>query len=299
MKQSLWAIAAAACFSIMGAFVKFCTEDLGSFELVFYRSLFGAIFIAFVVAGSGGTLKTEHFRHHIVRSLLGVTSVALWFYALSQMHFGTCMTLIYTTPLFMALNFIILAKCKGESAPWAVVLAIVTGFIGICLVMKPGLGTDEFIPALICLGVALIDLAAYWQMKQMGRLNEPSYRIVFYFCVLGMVFAAVGTVATTGFHVPNLTGIAGLLGMGLFATLGQICTTRSYAYGNMLLSSCLGFSAVPFSVIFGVTLFDESVDPLSLFGMTLILIAGMSAAVATKRMEAKQEAAELASKKTS
>lgn len=179
------------------------------------------------------------------------------------------------------------------------VLAIVTGFIGICLVMKPGLGTDEFIPALICLGVALIDLAAYWQMKQMGRLNEPSYRIVFYFCILGMVFAAVGTVATTGFHVPNLTGIAGLLGMGLFATLGQICTTRSYAYGNMLLSSCLGFSAVPFSVIFGVTLFDESVDPLSLFGMTLILLAGMSAAVATKRMEAKQEAEEFARQKTS
>ena len=52
MKQSLWAIAAAACFSIMGAFVKFCTEDLGSFELVFYRSLFGAIFNAFVMAFS-------------------------------------------------------------------------------------------------------------------------------------------------------------------------------------------------------------------------------------------------------
>lgn len=288
MKQSFWAIAAAACFSIMGAFVKFCTENMGAFELVFYRSLFGTIFIAFVVASSGGTLKTQYFRHHIVRSVLGVTSVALWFYALSQMHFGTCMTLIYTTPLFMALNFIILSKCKGEHAPWAVVLAIVTGFIGICLVMKPGLETNEFIPALICLAVALIDLAAYWQMKQMGRLNEPSYRIVFYFSVLGMLFAAGGTLATTGFHTPDLSGVAGLLGMGLFATLGQICTTRSYAYGNMLLSSCLGFSAVPFSVIFGVTLFNESVDPLTLIGMTLILLAGMAAAVATKRMEARQ-----------
>lgn len=288
MKQSFWAIAAAACFSIMGAFVKFCTENMGAFELVFYRSLFGTIFIAFVVASSGGTLKTQYFRHHIVRSVLGVTSVALWFYALSQMHFGTCMTLIYTTPLFMALNFIILSKCKGEHAPWAVVLAIVTGFIGICLVMKPGLESNEFIPALICLAVALIDLAAYWQMKQMGRLNEPSYRIVFYFSVLGMLFAAGGTLATTGFHTPDLSGVAGLLGMGLFATLGQICTTRSYAYGNMLLSSCLGFSAVPFSVIFGVTLFNESVDPLTLIGMTLILLAGMAAAVATKRMEARQ-----------
>ena len=292
MKQSLWAIAAAACFSIMGAFVKFCTEDMGAFELVFYRSLFGTIFIAFVVATSGGTLKTKYFRHHIIRSVLGVTSVALWFFALSQIHFGTCMTLIYTTPLFMALNFIILAKCKGERAPWAVVLAIVTGFVGICLVMKPGLETDEFIPALICLGVALIDLAAYWQMKQMGRLNEPSYRIVFYFSVLGMVFAVGGTLATTGFHVPDLAGVAGLLGMGLIATLGQICTTRSFAYGNMLLSSCLGFSAVPFSVIFGVTLFNETVDLLTLSGMTLILLAGMFAAVATKRMEAKQAAEE-------
>ena len=58
MKQSLWAIAAAACFSIMGAFVKFCTEDLGSFELVFYRSLFGAIFIAFVVLSKRNTSGT-------------------------------------------------------------------------------------------------------------------------------------------------------------------------------------------------------------------------------------------------
>ena len=290
MKQSFWAIAAAACFSIMGAFAKFCTEDMGSFELVFYRSLFGTIFIGFVVSSRGGTLKTPYLRHHIVRSILGVTSVALWFYALSRMHFGTCMTLIYTTPLFMALNFIILAKCKGEQAPWAVVLAIVTGFVGICLVMKPGIGTDAFVPALICLGVALIDLAAYWQMKQMGRLNEPSYRIVFYFSVLGMVFAAAGTLATTGFHMPDLAGLAGLLGMGLFGTLGQICSTRSYAYGNMLLSSCLGFSAVPFSVIFGVTLFDDSVDMLALVGTALILVAGMAAAVATKRMEARQEA---------
>lgn len=274
----------------MGAFVKFCTEDMGAFELVFYRSLFGVLFIAFVVTSSGGTLKTKYFRHHVVRSVLGVTSVALWFYALMQMHFGTCMTLIYTTPLFMALNSIILAKCRGEHAPWAVVLAIVTGFAGICLVMKPGLGTDEFIPALICLVVALIDLAAYWQMKQMGRLHEPSYRIVFYFSVLGMLFAAGGTLATGGFHMPDLAGWGGILGMGLFATLGQICTTRSYAYGNMLLSSCLGFSAVPFSVIVGVTLFEESVDPMALIGMGLILFAGMGAAVATKRMEARQQA---------
>ncbi len=290
MMQSLWALAASAFFSIMGACVKFCTTGMGSFELVFYRSIFGVIFIAFFVLSKGQTLKTQHFGHHMIRSFLGVASVALWFYALSKMQFGTCMTLIYTTPLFMALNFIILAKARGDKAPWLMTLAILAGFAGIVAMLKPGVDNDALIPALICLAVAVIDLVSYWQMKRMGDLNEPSWRIVFYFCVLGIVFAAIGTMFTGGFHMPDTLGVFGLLGMGLCATLGQICTTKSYAYGNMLLSSCLGFSAIPFSAIIGVLLFNDTLDMVSLIGMTLILSAGMTAAVTTKKMEAEQKA---------
>ncbi len=273
----------------MAAFVKICAADLGAFELVFYRSVFGALFIAFVVTSRGGTLKTQHFGMHVVRSVLGVLSIALWFYALGKMQFGTCMTLIYTTPLFMALNFIILAKMRGARTPWLMTASILAGFAGITAMLRPSFRSDEFIPALVCLSVALIDLASYWQMKQMGRLKEPSWRIVFYFSVLGIVFAIVGTLLTGGFH--RLTGmnVAGILAMGLFATLGQICTTRSYAYGNMLLSSCLGFSAIPFSAILGFVLFDDSLQAASLIGMSLILAAGMTAAVTTRKMQAEDE----------
>lgn len=288
--QSFWALAASALFSIMAACVKLCTTGLGSFELVFYRSVFGVIFIAFFVLGRGQTLKTKYFGHHMIRSVLGVASVVLWFYALSKMQFGACMTLIYTTPLFMALNFIVLAKVRGQKAPWLMSMAILAGFAGIVAMLKPGVDNDALIPALICLAVAVIDLVSYWQMKRMGRLNEPSWRIVFYFCVLGIVFSAIGTMLTGGFHTPDTLGIFGLLGMGLCATLGQICTTKSYAYGNMLLSSCLGFSAIPFSAVTGVLLFNDTLDMVSLIGMTLILSAGMTAAVTTKKMEAEQKA---------
>ncbi len=291
MMQSFWALAAAALFSIMAASVKLCTTGLGSFELVFYRSVFGVIFIAFFVMGRGQTLKTQYFGHHMIRSVLGVASVVLWFYALSKMQFGTCMTLIYTTPLFMALNFIVLALARGEKAPWLMTLSIIVGFAGIVAMLKPGVENDALVPALICLAVAVIDLVSYWQMKRMGQLNEPSWRIVFYFCVLGIVFSFVGTLLTGGFHMPDALGVAGLLGMGLCATLGQICTTKSYAYGNMLLSSCLGFSAIPFSAVTGVLLFDDTMDVVSLVGMSLILSAGMTAAVTTKKMEARQNEA--------
>ena len=294
MMQSFWAIAAAACFSIMAAFVKVCAADLGSFELVFYRSVFGALFIAFFVFTRGQTLKTKHFGMHVVRSFLGVLSIVLWFYALGRMQFGTCMTLIYTTPLFMALNFIILARLKSTRAPWLMTASILVGFVGIICMLKPNFNNDEFIPALVCLGVSLIDLATYWQMKQMGQLKEPSWRIVFYFSVLGIVFAAVGTMFTGGFHALDSKALGGILAMGLFATLGQICTTRSYAYGNMLLSSCLGFSAIPFSAVMGILLFDDAVEAASLIGMSLILAAGVTAAVTTKKMEAAERSQQAA-----
>ncbi len=294
MIQSLWALAAAACFSIMAAFVKICAADLGSFELVFYRSVFGALFIAFVVVSRGETLKTQYFGMHVVRSVLGVLSIVLWFYALGRMHFGACMTLIYTTPLFMALNFMILAWVRGTRAPWLMTASILVGFAGITAMLKPNFNSDEFIPALVCLAVSVIDLASYWQMKQMGRLKEPSWRIVFYFSVLGIVFALAGTMATGGFHALTSTNIAGILAMGLFATLGQICTTRSYAYGNMLLSSCLGFSAIPFSAVLGIVLFDDAVEAASLVGMSLILAAGVTAVVTTKKMEVRENRPETA-----
>lgn len=286
MKQSFWALAAAFSFALMAALVKLCSGEFGSLELVFYRSVFGMASIAVFVFSGGQTLKTAHLRHHLVRSFLGVVSVGLWFFALSGMKFGTNMTLIYTTPLFMAANFVILAKIRQQKAPWGMVAAILAGFAGITMVLRPEFHQEDFVPGLICLLVAFIDLIVYWQMKLMGRLGEPSWRIVFYFSVLGAVFAAAGQVAfSSGFHVPSAHGALCLVGIGALATVGQLCSTRSYAYGNMLLSSCLGFSAIPFSVILGVLIFDDAVTAGSLAAISIVLASGMAASVYTKKTE--------------
>lgn len=290
MKQSLWALAAALLFSLMAAFVKLTSDQLGTLELVFYRSIFGVLSIGFFVWKSGLSVKTPYLGGHIKRSVLGTLSVALWFYTLGKLPFGTNMTLIYTTPLFMAANFIILALMKHQRAPWALVGAIVAGFAGIVIVLQPSFSNDDLIPALICLSVSLVDLAVYWQMKELGNLKEPSWRIVFYFTIFGSLFGFAGSwILEDGMHVPDATAVLGILGMGLCATLGQICTTRSYAYGNMLLSSCLGFSAIPFSAVISYFLFDEAVTATALAGMSLIIAAGMTASVTTKRAEKAEE----------
>ncbi len=291
MMQSLWALAASACFSLMAVFVKLCSDQLGSMELVFYRSLIGIVMILTFVRSRGYSLKTQHIGGHIKRAALGTATIGLWFFTIGEMPLGTNMTLIYTTAIFMAANFIILAFIRKEKAPWGVILAILCGFAGVTTVLQPTFDEGYLIPALICLFVAFIDLIVYWQIKELGDLKEPSWRIVFYFTLFGTIFGLLGAVLFEGgMHIPDQDSILYLVGMGLCATFGQLCTTKSYAYGNMLLSSCLGFSAIPFSVLMSFFVFGEAITANGVIGMILIIVSGIFGTIYTKRTEARNKA---------
>lgn len=290
-RQSLWSVASAACFSIMAAFVKFVSDQYGPVELIFYRSLFGVLFILFLLRKSEVSLKTTRLWDHIVRSSLGILSIALWFYALPRMDFGACMTLTYTTPIFLAAWFIGAALLRHEPAPWKVSGAILAGFAGIVAVVQPSFAADEAFPAMVCILLSIIDMAVYGQMKKLGNLGEPSIRIVFYFTVIGTISGLIGTyLFEGGLHFPTMKNALGLLGVGLMATLGQIAVTKAFAQGNVLLSSCLGFMAIPFSAVIGFVLFADRFSVAAIIGMALITVSGLAATIFTKGEEQQRKA---------
>lgn len=286
MKQSLWALAAAALFSVMAAFVKLCSDVHGPIEMVFYRSLFGVLVISLFVFRNRATLtlKTPHIAGHIKRSVLGTLSIMLWFFTLGKMHFGTNMTLIYTTPLFMAANFVILALMRHKPAPWALVLATIAGFTGVTIVLQPSFNEGELIPALICLGVSLLDLVIYWQMKELGDMKEPSWRIVFYFTLFGTVWGLGEHLLLAGGMTPvTWDNAPALLGMAVTATGAQLAMTRSWGSANTLLTAVFQYSAIVFAAGFGLAFFDEPVGLMSAAGIAVILVSGVWAAVIAKK----------------
>ena len=288
LKQSLWSLAASALFSLMAAFVKLCAGHFGTFELVFYRSLFGVLSIGFFVFSHHYTLRTQYFWGHVKRSGLGTLSILVWFFTLGLMPLSTNVTLTYTTPLFMAANFILLALLRHRAIPWTLCLAIVGGFAGVVITLQPSFASDALMPSLLCLSIGFIDLVIYWQIKELGDLKEPSWRIVFYFTLFGTVTGLGGTFLTGGLHSISWESGAYLLGIAVTATLAQLCTTRAYASGNMLLSSCLGFSAIPFSALFSWLFFGDDITWVMTLGMALIIAAGCVATVNVKRQETRQ-----------
>lgn len=277
MSAPLLMIGSALLFSIMGVCVKFASAQYTAGEIVLYRSLVGALFIFGLARWRGGSLRTEVPAMHFWRSLTGVFSLVLWFYAIGKLPLATAITLNYMSSVWMALFLIggavMLGAAKVDPRLVATVLA---GFIGVALVLQPTIDRDQWQGAMAGLLSGLGAAMAYLQVTALGRVGEPEYRVVFYFSIGGIVAGGLLTLAS-GAHAHTWSGAALLVATGVLATVAQMMMTRAYAIGRALSNASLQYLGIVFSFVFGVMLFDDPVTWVALAGMALIICAGLAA----------------------
>lgn len=275
--KSSWMLVAAALFALMGVLVKHLSAQFSSAELVFYRSVFGlaAIWITIAVAQRRlfSPLATPHARAHVWRGLSGFTALVLFFYAIARLPLAMAVTLNYTAPLFLA----------GLSAWWlkerhgrGLVGAVLLGFVGIVLLLRPQVEGQDWVPALAGLVSGMLAAVAYVNVKSLGRLGEPEWRVVFYFTLLSTLGGAAW-MAVAGFHRPQAADWPWLIGIGVTATLAQLALTRAYHCGRTLTVGALAYTTVGFSAIYGVLLFGERLPVLAWSGMAVVAMAGIFA----------------------
>lgn len=275
--KSSWMLVAATLFALMGILVKHASAHFSSPELVFYRSAFGLGAIWLGIAGQRrqffAPLATTHLSTHFWRGLSGFTALVLFFYALGRLPLATAVTLNYTAPLFLAvLSVVWLREQHGRG----LLLAVVLGFVGIVLLLRPQLQPDTWLPALAGLVSGMLAAVAYVNIKQLGRLGEPEWRVVFYFTLLATLGGGAWMLLA-GFTRPGLADLPVLAGIGISATLAQLALTRAYHRGRTLTVGALAYSTVVFSALFGVLLFDERLPSIAWLGMAFIVVAGIIA----------------------
>lgn len=266
-------LVAGLCFSMMGACVKQGAADFGPTELVFWRSLFGLLLLLGMGARQSHTIATPHWRLHLGRSLSGLISLWLYFFALAHLPLATAVTLNYTSPLFLAL---ILYVTGQAAAQYRLLLFLGMGFVGVIMLLQPHLRPDQWVYAGIGLLSGFGASISYYQIRSMGALGEPDWRIVLYFTGLSTVIT--GLFLPFQPHTPlTLHSVGLLVSLGVFATLGQLSMTRAYRVGATLVVANFAFATIVFSALFGVVLFHESPPWLSWAGMMVIILAGVGA----------------------
>ncbi|HEY2927715.1 DMT family transporter [Piscinibacter sp.] len=270
-------VLASLLFATMGVCVKLASTQYGSAEIVFYRSLTGALIIAAFARWQGGSLRTRVPAMHFWRSATGVTALCLWFYAIGGLPLATAMTLNYMSSVWMALFLVGAAVVLGSSrVDGRLIGAVLLGFAGVGLILQPTIEQNQWGYGLIGLLSGMVSAGAYLQISALGRCGEPDYRVVFYFSLGGIVAGAAITSAA-GWHRHTPQGLALLLATGLLATVAQLLMTRAYGRGGTLVIASLQYLGIAFSFGYGVLLFDDRVTWPAVAGMVLIIGAGLAA----------------------
>jgi S-adenosylmethionine uptake transporter len=276
-------VGSSLAFAAMGVCVKVASVQYSAGEMVFYRSLVGAIVMAMLARWRGNPLRTSVASMHFWRSASGVFSLLLWFYALTGLPLATAMTLNYMSSVWMAL-FLIggAALVGGGRIDGRLVAAVLMGFAGVALVLRPTVDQQQLWHGLTGLLSGMLAATAYLQVTALGRAGEPEERIVFYFSVGGLVVGAAW-MALLGASAHTPRGLALLLAIGVLATVGQTLMTRAYRIGRPLANASLQYLGIAFSFVFGVLLFNDPVTASAVAGIVLIVGAGLYATLLRSR----------------
>ena len=271
-----WMVVAAAFFAWMGVFVKAGAQHFNSIELLFWRTLIGTVILGASIRWRGLSLSTPHWLGHIKRSFVGYLSMSALFYALTHLPLSTAVTLNYTSSLFFSLICVVKLKDK-LSRPAALALGL--GFLGIVLLLRPTFSSDQWLAGVVGLLSGVSAGFAVFQVRELGQMGEPSWRVVFWFFAIASLFGLVWLLLGPGFSPVHAGNISALLGVGVCGMLGQLAMSMAYKEGPKYLVASFAYLTVVFSALLGVLLWGDALGPDALLGMGLIVGAGMLAAL--------------------
>ena len=283
--QSLWMLVASFFFACMGVCVKLAAESISAAEVVFYRSAISLVLIFALVRFRRIPLVTVHWRFQLQRSASGFISLLMYFYAISMLPLATAVTLAYTSPLFLAVYVGWFGKARLQRGMFG---ALVLGFVGVALLLRPTLHADQWLGGLIGVACGMTAGVAYYNVKELGERGEVEERTVFYFSLFSTVASGLW-MALFEFHRVDLRSGLLLLGVGGFGTLAQLAMTRAYKRGKTMVSASLAYSTVIFASLFGMLFWQEALSPGAWLAIALIIASGLVATWFSRANPAEQD----------
>lgn len=285
--QALWMVLASFFFATMAVGIKVASSSFNLFELVFYRGLVSIVFMVLALRARGIALKTPVPWMHAWRTVVGVTAMAAWFYAIAHLPLATAMTLNYMSGIWVAVFVVGGALLYGKATPQGPLLgAVLAGFAGVVVMLRPTLEQSQLFAGLVGLLSGLMASLAYLQVTALGKVGEPNGRTVFYFAVGTSVIGLIGAswVGWSDWASVRWQAAAWLVPLGVLASLGQWSLTRAFSRGATLLVANLQYSGIIFAALYSLWLLGDPIDPLEGVGMAIIVGSGIVATALRNRV---------------
>ncbi|MCP5366607.1 MAG: DMT family transporter [Hyphomicrobiales bacterium] len=267
LRGALWILLSTLLFSVMAAAVKYAGQRLPSVEIVTFRALAQIVILGpLVLRGGFDGVRTKRPGLHLLRAVMAVGAINFTFYALTHMPLADATAISFSRSLFLTLMAIVfLGETVGRHR-WT---ALAVGFVGVVMILRPGLAGFEP-AALVALAAAALVAGLAITVRVLSR-TEPN--------VLIMIFPATMTLLVTApmaaavWLTPTLEEVAVLVVMGVVGVAAQGALVQAFRVGEASALAPIGFVRLVFAVIMGVVLFAEVPDLITVAG-SLVIVAG-------------------------
>lgn len=268
-------------FALMGAITKLLGDRFSAIQLVFFRNIFGVIFI-------GITLIKQPLQQTggkpfllIFRGVIGTLALYAFFYNITQISLGEAVTYSQTSPIFIAFFSYILLKEKLNIYGW---ISIAIGFLGILCIFRPDASTDvqSNVIGLFCgIGTAF----AYLSIRELKKIYDTR-AVVLSFMVSGIVLPVLSFMLSffidpipygfivSPFAFPHSQDWLWIILLGITSLTGQVFLTKAYGAEKAGIVSGVGYSNIVFSILLGILLGDPLPGISAIIGICFIISSG-------------------------
>lgn len=258
-------------FSVMDALIKWLSADYPTLQIIFFRGLFAFLPLSVFIARQGGlaALRTRRPWSHAARSLVGLTSMVLFFYAFAILPLADVVAIGFAGPIFLTALSVPMLGEKVGIRRWCAVMA---GFVGVVAMIRPGAGVvtlDALVPVAGAVGYA-------FAMVFVRRLTatETIASIVFYFTIICTVLSGLA-MPFVWVTPASLVDWALLAAVGLCGGFAQLAMTYAFKLAPASLIAPFEYSAMIWGVAFGWLIWSELPDVYIATGAGIVIASGL------------------------
>jgi S-adenosylmethionine uptake transporter len=258
-------------FALNDAMGKWLVASFAVGQVLVIRSVGAFIVLGPMIArqGPGALLRVEQKPLHLMRMLMTTCDVGLFYASVAYLPLADVMTFYMAGPIYVAaLSHFFL----GEKIGWRRWLAVLVGFIGVIIALRPSSAMLS-LPSLFGLAGSL-SFALTLVMNRYLRSTSDTTLVTW------QTFAALATgivvVLLTGdWRQASLIDWGGMLLLGVVATCAHLLITRSLKLAPASLLAPLQYTLLLWAIVLGYVFFGDVPDAQIIVGAVIIVVAGL------------------------
>ena len=257
------------CFAAMNTFTKELRDEYSLTGIIWGRYFFHFALILLMFPRKVPILfVTDNIWLQIARSVLVLLATACMFFALGFMPLADAVAITFAGPLLIvALSAVLLREPVGPRR-WG---AVIFGFIGMLVIIRPGAGTFQ-IAALLPVAVALFYALYQIITRHLSHKSDP-LSMLFYTALVGALVTSA--IIPFDWTTPTLRQLGMLIAIGFLGGLGHYAIIVAYERSETSLVAPFAYTEIVWATLLGLMFFGDFPDLYTFLGTAIIIASGV------------------------